>query len=155
MPAESPIFPRLWKFVASSVASVTFVLSIFLFLQGIVLIVTGDLTFSASRDFWNNFGSSSFAKLFVGLSLATFAFTEFSDHLLARFYSWDRKNWFRHSMSYFVSFFTIVLLSATGLFVAQFPNFPWTYSIAFLVLIFCVAISAISYGFVASRKIHL
>lgn len=153
MSTVSPLFPMLWKFVAASAAAMTFVLGIFVSLQLIVSAIVGDPSFSAATNFWYSFGSSSFAKLILGLTLATLAFTEFTDRLIVWLRLQPEQSWLRHATSYFVGFFAIIALSTASFFLAQFPSVPWTHLVAFFVVTACSLLSAVVYGAVASRRI--
>lgn len=150
MSSESSIVFLGWCFVSAIVASLTFLLSIFFFVQMFVFLFSTDPTYSASNAFWSAFLISDLVKLIVGLALASLAGAQFTERLFGILKNRPEKQWQRYASSYFVALFIIVVLSTASFYLAQFPNVPPTHTVAFLCMVVCIAFSSTVYGVVAS-----
>ena len=142
------------KFLGAIAASVTFILCLFLAVQLFATLLVGDASFAASKNFWVNFGSSNFAKLIFGLSLASLAISVSTD----RFISWvvtpPKSLWLRNALSYFAAFFTVLALSTASFFLANFPVVPITHIVALIVMILASLVSALVYAGVCGIRFN-
>lgn len=141
------------KFLAAVAASITFILCLFLTVQLFATIFVGDGSFSASRNFWANFGAANFAKLIFGLSLASLAISVSTDKLITWLVNPPNSMWLRNALSYFAASFTVLALSTASFFLASFPVVPLTHVIAIFVMIASCLISAMVYSAVCEIKL--
>lgn len=138
------------KFVAAVAASISFVLGIVLSMQLIVMLFSGDASFSATQRFWLTFGPANFAKLIFGLSLISLAITVSTDRMISWLVTPPESQWVRNTLSYFAAFFAVIVLSTASFFLAQFPVIPVTHVVAFFVVTLSSLVAALVFGLVSS-----